>query len=329
LYQGTNRFGVFFAVNVSIKVLSILLVFYIVLMKTVTTRGLILVFVIPLLLTVAIYELVWRMSTKGLIDRFQIAPVKDQVISLWKRGFVLYLANVCISLLGTIGNLSVSLFFNSIEFANYSFAFGLASVLYFAIDGLTAVATPYLARTVKTVSTRDKSRHVYLAAVWVIPMAFWLSGMLVKEWYKHYLESIPLVFYFIGCMPINIMFRSRVVSFAIAKGLEGYLFRLALGGLMFTFVSVTAAYLLFHSIYGVALGWSCAMSVTGLVGMMTIGGQSRDGGYSEYYLAGNAVAATLLFILCGAGGLKYQFAILYAVVASIVLGLNWRSRSLA
>jgi hypothetical protein len=71
------------------------------------------------------------------------------------------------------------------------------------------------------------------------------------------------------------------------------------------------------------------MSVTGLVGMMTIGGQSRDGGYSEYYLAGNAVAATLLFILCGAGGLKYQFAILYAVVASIVLGLNWRSRSLA
>ncbi len=324
LFQGINSFGVFFFVNMSVKVLSVILVCYIALTKTATTSGLVFIFVVPIFVTVLFYEVVWKIFTNGIITGFSIVRIKHKVLALWRRGVVLYVANVLILLLFSFGNLFVSLFFSSSEFANYSFAYGLTTVLYFAIDGLTAVVTPYLAGTIRTVNIRDASRQVYLVIVWLVPILFWLSALLVNRFFPQYLESIALLFYFSASLPFNILLRSRVVSIATALGLENTLLRFAAGGVSLTFVSILITYFLFHSIYGVALGGTVAMVIAGIVGVIAMGRVSGALVYSDYRLVANAIAATILYFLCAARGPALFSGFLYVLGAIVALLLNSR-----
>lgn len=328
LFQGINRFRVFFFVNLSVKVLSALLVCFIVLTKTVTTGGLVSTFVIPLVVTVILYEFVWKSYSKVRTANFQIIRFNSELIGLWRHGLVLYAANIGIALLFSIDNLLVSMLFSSLEFANYSFAYGLATVIYFAIDGLTAAVTPYLAGPAQAFKTKDASHPIYVIIVWLAPLSFWVSTALVRQFFSQYVESIPLLLCFSASLPFNILVRSRVVSIATATGKEKYLLRFALVALGLTLTSVVLSYLLFHSTYAVALGWSLAMIITGIAGVLVMGRMSGDDTRSRYRLVGNAIGATFLFALCATGGTELNYAITYTLGATFALGVNWYFRSL-
>ena len=327
LFQGINRFRVFFFVNLSVKVLSALLVCFIVLTKTVTTSGLVSTFVIPLVVTVILYEFVWKSFSKVRTANFQIIRFNSELIGLWRHGLVLYAANIGIALLFSIDNLLVSMLFRSSEFANYSFAYGLATVIYFAIDGVTAVVTPYLAGSAQAFKTKDTSHPIYVIIIWLAPLSFWVSTALVRKFFSQYIESIPLLLCFSASLPLNILVRSRLVSIATATGKEKYLLKFAFIAFSFTLTSVFSSYLLFHSVYAMALAWTLAMIIIGIVGVLAMGRMSDDDAHSRYRLVGNAIGATILFVLCATGGSELNYAIPYTLGAILALVANWYFRS--
>ena len=280
------------------------------------------------MVTVILYEFVWKSYSKARTANFQIIRFNSELIGLWRHGLVLYAANIGIALLFSIDNLLVSMLFSSLEFANYSFAYGLATVIYFAIDGLTAAVTPYLAGPAQAFKTKDASHPIYVIIVWLAPLSFWVSNALIRQFFSQYVESIPLLLCFSASLPFNILVRSRVVSVATATGKEIYLLRFALVTLGLTLTSVVLSYLLFHSTYAVALGWSLAMIITGIAGVLVMGRMSGDDTRSRYLLVGNAVGATFLFALCATGGTELNYAITYTLGATLALGANWYFRSL-
>jgi hypothetical protein len=136
----------------------------------------------------------------------------------------------------TAGSLLVSLLFTRPEFADYAFASGLVSVLYFAVDGLTAAATPSLARQQRTAGATDTSFVVYAALAWLVPTVYWVAEVAVTRFLPGYAPSIPLLRVLCVSLPLSLIVRSRVVAVATAAGRQRELLVFALCGL-----GVTAA----------------------------------------------------------------------------------------
>jgi len=324
LVQGTGQFHVFAAINIVSQIVGIILVIYFVLTQTAVTRNLIVVFMLPLAFTWITYEFYWNYIKPKIQNA---VPVQESLgfMRQWKRGIVLYLANICISLLFSLGNLLASLLFSVIDFAHYSFVFGLSSIVHLGTDGLTTALIPYIARSHIT-DNRDKTSQIaYAALIWLSPLAFWVFSAMVKGFYTQYTESLPLLVYFFAALPFGILIRSRIVAVATAVGKESVLLRFALRGLITVTLFTAFSYLFNPTPVGLGSGWSVAIALTGMLGgISTMRRLSISGKLNDLWLVYNALVATVLFFLCAIQEGMFVFSMLYALGAVGACYINWK-----
>jgi hypothetical protein len=246
---------------------------------------------------------------------------------MWRRGFVLHLANVCLSMLFTVGSLAVSLLFGRIEFADYAFVSGLVTVLYVAVDGLTAAATPLLARADRAAadSGPDASYRLYAGLLWLVPAVYWCAVPAVERFVPAYARSLPMLLVLCCSLPMSLIVRSRAVAIETAARRQGSLLRLTGWGFVCSVVAVLSAFAIGRSPYAVAVGWTIAMFAIGssrlFAGDATRGRSLRF----EQRLVIEAAVATLLFFACAAWGRSPILIGVYLIGAALAFELRRRA----
>jgi hypothetical protein len=323
LFQGTNNFKPFFVVNGVVKVATIVAMAILVLAGAASARNLILAFVIPVAATVLLYEFAWRrLCPAG--PRSSISARWPDVLHLWREGFILHAANLCLMLAFTVVSLAVSVLFPAEQFADFAFASGMVTVLYFGVDGLTAVATPSLARMIRSGGRRDASYVVYASLVWIIPAAYWASVIVIRRFVPNYVEAIPVLLVLCTALPMSLLVRSRTAAVATARGRQRAFLGFTLWSLGCTSAFVIVAYLGYGTVYSMAAAWSLAMIGIGCSRAFASDRESDWANQSERRLILDAAGATALFAVCAHGGSDLRFAVLYLVCAGAVVGLRLR-----
>jgi O-antigen/teichoic acid export membrane protein len=327
LFLGTNSFRLYAFVSLISRTLAILLMGYFVVSRTATTQHLILSFLLPSFAALALYALMEWLGRRHFYDlNAPATAVGPKIWELWKRGIVLQLANVCVLLLFTVDNLLVSMLFGTVEFAYYSFAYGLTSVIYLAIDGLAVATAPYVARLLhdKT-SKRDVSYFSATILIWFTPLSYWGGRLLISAFFPQYTAAIPLLFFFAAALPFGAFVRSRLVAILTASRQEKRLFTFGAVSLLLTVALVIAFVKFQRTLTAVAMGWSTALILVGIMG----------GSFFTRYLPqlnvprntspfAAAIFSTMLFAVCAVLSDNLMIGFVYLCCSAGALGYNWR-----
>jgi O-antigen/teichoic acid export membrane protein len=328
LFLGTNGFRPYAFVNLISRATAILLMGYFVVSRTATTHNLILAFLLPSFVALALYALIeWLGRRRHFYDlNEQDTTVGLKLWELWRRGIVLQLANVCVLLLFTVDNLLVSVLFGTVEFASYSFAFGLTSVIYLAIDGLAVATAPYVAKLL-----HDKTRKMdvsYFSAtilIWFAPLSYWGGRLLISAFFPQYTAAIPLLLFFSAALPFGAFIRSRLVAILTASRQEKILFTFGALSLLLTTALVIASVKFQSTLTAVAGGWSTALILVGIMG----------GSFFSRYLPrlnvprntspfAAAILSTSLFAVCAVLSDNLMIGLVYLGGGAGALWYNWR-----
>lgn len=326
LFQSTDHFRQYAVINSVSALVGILLLGAIVFARATQAPNLLLAFLAPLAMTSILYEVLWLKRTRSQLQ--YVAADEESSLStglrqLWRRGLMLYLANAGVVLMFSLGGLIVSLLFLPTEFADYAFAYGFASVSYVAFDGLMVALTPYIAQSLGNASRERASVFSNIVLIWLAPLVFWIGCQVIDRWLPQYAAATSLLRLFSASLPFSAVIRARVVSVATASRREDVLLRFAIFGVCASVACIGGIYLVFHSVFGVALGWVLGIAFAGIFGEIYVGKQLRQGNVSGMWLVLNALSATSVFILLSHSGQSMGCGALFVAAAILVLGLNW------
>ncbi len=325
LYQGTANFRIYARTNLMASGVSGVLLSLLILLKQTSSIPLIIAFVGPLFLTLLLYRLLANRAEKGIGSFPSTDPYHEgfSVHSVWRRGLVLFGANGMILVLFSFSNIFVNFRFGPVAFADYSLVSGLASIAYVAFDAISLAVVPYLSRGERTDHRDETSQFAILLLVWLAPVIYWVANLVVMRWLPHYTEALRFLTPFVAALPFSALFRSRIVSFATAHGLETLLFVISTLGLTIVVSMVVIAVQIRPTASTVAWAWLGAIAPTATLGAVFVSRRlSHDRRPTALVLSGNALLASLSFLICSR--LDHPAAaVLYLVIGGAPVMAYW------
>lgn len=301
LYQGTENFFIYARTNLVASGVGGILLLSLIFLKQTSTIPLMIVFVGPLFLALLLYGLLGEKVQKDKTPFCSTDIYHDSfsIRSVWRRGLVLFGANGMILLLFSFSNIFVNFRFGPVAFADYSLVSGLASIAYVAFDAISLAVVPYLSRGGSSGHRDETSQFAVLLLVWLAPLIYWVANVVVMRWLPHYTEALSFLMPFVAALPFSALFRSRIVSFATAHGLETLLFVISTLGLAIVVSMVVIAVQIRPTASTVAWAWLGAIAPTATLGAVFVSRRlALDRKPTALVLSGNAFLASFSFLIC-------------------------------
>jgi len=320
IFQGTGHFRAFAIVNLFCKSVGIAFMAYLVLTRKMGTINLMIAFILPAVLVLGTYEYLWCTGwfKKGDSSGSGVQSVKTAA-SMWPDGLVLYFANICISMVFSLGCLFASVVFSAVDFAEFAFAYGFTSVAYLAIDGLTSAVIPHISRRGAVSRNTGDLTIIYSVLVWLAPLSFWICRAAISRFFPQYGSALQILKCFSATLPLSIIIRTKIVALATAMGKQRALLKFSLPSLLILIVTTTVLYLVIPTKSGLALGWSLAIIFIGIMGGLFFTRQFvAPDTEVEYSSTFNAIFATVAFALtvnyhACTGSILYGLCIIVAI----------------
>ncbi len=326
-FQGTNHFGRFALANSISFMAGIIILLVMTLAKSTSALYLEISFITQLLVTILVYEVLWAKRIKPKLTSgpsWNPGDEKHVLSHVWRRGFLLYLANLGIVGVFSLGGLAASLLFTPSQFAEYAFAFGFTSIVYISFDGLMSVLIPFLARSGADRKRSMASEVSIISLMWLSPLVYWIGLIIVPRWFPHYKAALPLIFVFTISLPFAAVIRSRIIPTSTAQGREKLLLTFSMGSFMTAALVIGAFCLGAPSLPKIAAAWVLAIVISAMVGggyvARCLGGEKK----ADLRIIANAVVAGLLFILIGRSGASAPYSFAYLCCAMFAVLFCWR-----
>jgi SAM-dependent methyltransferase len=288
---------------------------------------------LPLLIVAAVLPsfAMWRLNaafaSRARLARSTNAPgvgADLDLHQLWSRGRALYAANALLALLFTVDNLTVAVTFVPAQFASYAFAYGLSTLSYLGVNALTAAAAHALARKGREPERPpDRSALAYVAAIWGMPLTYWVGGAAARRYFPGFTDVDALLFLFCLALPFGTLLRSRVVATDSAAGREAGTARVALMSLVLVVAAIAACGLLEPTPVGIATGWTAGLIGSTTVAMLLRNRTSRVHEHAGRLLAHAACAAIALLLLSRVSW-WWGGGAAFAVAAAAIIAFEWR-----
>ncbi len=148
-------------------------------------------------------------------SRIPINKTKPAIIKLCKSGFPLLFANLCASLILSLDRQFVRLFFDTLTYAKYAFAYNMLSLVTVTTSAISTVLYP----TLKTVEKNDMKKYygtligIILVSVSCAITIYFPLCVFVRWFLPKYTESLPI---------FRIVFPGLIISSAITVVMHNY-----------------------------------------------------------------------------------------------------------
>ena len=220
------------------------------------------------------YIIIYKKIVFGKHD--SLLSTRKEVVNLSQIGFPLMFANLCATLILTLDRQFVNVLFSNSEYAVYSFAYNLLSLITVATSAISTVLYPILKRTTPETLKKNYSdlisvmlAFVFLALVLYFPLCAFIRWFLPK-----YLDSL-LIF--------RVIFPGLAISSAITVVMHNYYktlgnnlkyFKKSLVILLISAVANGIAYIVFET--------TVAISIASII-VMIIWYLFREQYFVDYY----------------------------------------------
>lgn len=290
-WQASNNFSPYAKVNIISKSASLVLLGWIIVSRNVSIPWLAVVFLLPIVLAVSLYELIWA--------RIVIRPGKSVIAlgSLWKRGAVLDRANMAIMLLFTSDKLCFSWVAQPEVFATYALAYTLTNTFTGLTESLSTALVPHLAQKKSGAEFDWVVLPLQGALICSSGIAFWISSALAQRFYPQYADPTRILWAFSVAAPFSVFIRLCINARAIAFGRETSFLRFSLAGGAVMFSSLLCTTALTTSPQTIATVWACGIVVSGVLGWVYMR-RSFPLDDDAQKLFWTATASTVAFVVC-------------------------------
>lgn len=254
-YSSINQFTKRFVIDSYVTYLQNILTLFMVLVIVVTHWYYFEILLVFTTMTNLICMLIVMYQNKKIVFGKAVADVKDECIGLIKNGFFLMLSEfVGIIILG-IDSIFVQNLFTIEEFAMYSFAVSIITVIYTLISTVSNLIYPYLVRV-----EENKYAEYYclmsdvLSVISIFSLlAFYVAKFIIDVWLDKYTESIAITAILFG----TVIFRSLIMLvcgnyFKVLQMIKEYT-KNNIFAIVISFVLDLIAYLVFHDYYYIAI----------------------------------------------------------------------------
>lgn len=320
-WQATNNFGAYVKVNGVSRIISLIAIGAIIIYGKVSTVSLAILFVLPILTSAGLYELVWRrVVTEPEGTPQDMGPV-------WKRGVVLFGANIATSLIFTSDKLCLSWMVRPDIFASYALAYTLTNAFATLTESLGSALVPHLARSEGRARNDWVTFGLQSALISSSAAAFWVSSVVARRLYPSYTDLNQILWPLACAAPFSVFFRLCINARAVAFGVEGRLLRLAISGAVMMLIIAQGTLVFTSSLRTMAIVWSAGIILTGMIGWIYIGRCFREDDDAAR-LFRTAVISTLCFVACSAYPNQMMSIALYAVCVVVQIfypvGKTWK-----
>ena len=325
-FQGTNQFARFALANSVSFIVGIILLLIIIIGREAKAVYLELTFIMQLLITICVYEILWGNGVKLKFKKKPIENINEEgtmLFPIWRRGFSLYLGNLGIVFVFSIGGLVASLLFSSIQFAEYAFAYGFTSIVYISFDGLMTVLIPYLAQS-GTNSLKEMTSEIsIITLIWLSPIINWIGLIIIPKWLPQYIDAIPLIYIFTIALPFAAVIRTRIISASTAQGRERLLLTFSIISFLIAVFVIGICCLNSPNLSDVAVAWASVISMSAIIGGLFVAHKLAKGMKADIRIIANAVLSSLLFLIIGRSNVSFKNGIIYLLFAAMAILINW------
>ena len=321
-WQATNNFGAYVKVNGASRIISLIVVGAIIIYGKVSTVSLAILFVLPILTSAGLYELVWR----RVVTEPERAP--QDIGPVWKRGVVLFGANIATSLLFTSDKLCLSWMVRPDIFASYALAYTLTNAFATLTESLGSALVPHLARPEGRARNDWVTFGLQSALISSSAAAFWVSSAVARRLYPGYTDLNQILWPLACAAPFSVFLRLCINARAVAFGMEARLLRLAISGAAMMLITAQGTLLFTTSLRTMAIVWSAGILLTAMIGWIYIGRCFR-GDDDAARLFRTAVISTMCFVACSAYPNQTISFVLYATCVVLqILCLVGKTRNI-
>lgn len=263
--QATKRFAEFSQKNVIVSVMKLCFVVCLVAIYTVgdvniSYRFYIIGIVIIDFIMLLWYIYIYKNITFGNTESFR--NIYIDICSIFKTGIVLTIAYQVSHLVLALDRQFVSVFFSTEEYAIYSFAYNIVSMISTMISSISVVLLPLLKKADKEYVINNYKTCISIVSILLAfsLIAFWPVARFIGWFLPEYAVSTR----YIAIVLPSILFTSgiSVVMFTIDKVMDTITayFQNSLIALIMGFVTNTIAYLLFQSCFAISMASICTMA---------------------------------------------------------------------
>lgn len=264
--QATKRFAEFSQKNVIVSVLKLCFVFCLVAIYAVGGVNISYRFYIIGIIIIDFIMLLWYISiykdiTFGSSESFR--NIYIDIYSIFKTGIVLTIAYQVSHLVLALDRQFVSVLFSTEEYAIYSFAYNIVSMISTMISSISVVLLPLLKRADKEYVINNYEKCISIVSILLAfsLIAFWPVSRFIGWFLPEYAVSTR----YIAIVLPSILFTSgiSVVMFTIDKVMDTITayFKNSLIALTMGFVTNMIAYFLFQSCFAISVASICTMAI--------------------------------------------------------------------
>lgn len=188
-------------------------------------------------------------------NHYRFAKVKDKVINIFKIGILITVAYQLANITLNFDNQLVSIFFDNKEFAIYSFAYNLVSIIISVVMAISTVLFPYLSKQgkSKTILQYSRNNDLMLIFVYGLLVFYYFVNFVIKFYLPNYITSLVYFRVLLPGVAITTSITSIIFNhYKVTNDVKTYFINGCYVFLL-TIVLNIVSYNLFHSIYSLAI----------------------------------------------------------------------------
>ena len=198
-----------------------------------------------LLVYVIVYSSIWIIMelqiSKILKQKMHFLKFQfDEFVENIKMGFLLMLGNFSSGLLTSIDRWFVKIWLTSFDFAQYSFAVSMESILNVAVTPITVTMYNFFCRKNEINQIHKIKRYVMMLATLLVAVAFG-GDWLIDMWLINYIDSVNVIYFLFGSQIFYIIIKGIYINlYKAQKRQKEYFIKLAVVIIVSFFLNIIA-----------------------------------------------------------------------------------------
>lgn len=268
-------------------------------------------YIVGYIIVYIIYWITIEVETKKIFGRNQVKADIKYLINNVKSGFVLLIGNFCNIIFTGIDRLFVQYLLGTIQFAFYSFAVSIESLMSVFITPISTVMYNYLCNNKeKQEVVRIKNIIVLFSAI-IIAVVF-PAKFIIQTWIQKYNDALNVLFILFAAQYITIMVRCiHINTYKVNKQQNRYFIIMMLIVVLSIILNIIL-YAIFKSIEGIAIATLITSIVWFIIGEIDFREYRLD--LKKYIYI---FIILILFLICGQIPNSIVGCIVYIIITSI------------
>lgn len=188
-------------------------------------------------------------------EHYEFVKVKDKVVRIFKVGILITAAYQLANITLNFDNQLVSIFFNNKEFAIYSFAYNLVSIIISVVMAISTVLFPYLSKQGKnkTILQYSRNNDLMLIFVYGLLVFYYFVNFVIKIYLPNYITSLKYFRVLLPGVAITTSITSIVFNhYKVTDDIKTYFIN-GCYAFLSTIILNIICYRVFHSVYSLAI----------------------------------------------------------------------------